>query len=209
MVGESQSTQRSFVLVAALVVVAFIVVAVWQAVRSSGPESRTRELMPAVGAQVVDRPAPEGMMQFPLEPPPGAAEEQPVRLADYPKDTLIFLNFWATWCKPCVQEIPSMLRLAREVEGQRFAMLAVSYDDSWGDIRSFFERFQGGLPPELHLVRDPHTEEAETMRSGFGTRKLPETYLIRNGQVLARFVNARDWTDPAMVEFFQQLLRAP
>ncbi len=64
----------------------------------------------------------------------------------------------------------------------------------------------GGVPRELRLARDPITEESGMLRTSFGTYKLPETYVIRNGRVLARFVNARRWTDDTIVEYFERLL---
>ena len=66
----------------------------------------------------------------------------------------------------------------------------------------------GGLPREIDLAIDPRGEEAGSLRLKFGTQKLPETYVIVDGQVLARFVNERDWTEPAMVEYFQRLLES-
>ena len=88
-------------------------------------------------------------------------------------------------------------------------MAAVSYDESWADIRGFFARWLGEVPTpqQLVLLRDPAMGQsgARLLRETFGTEKLPETWIIRNGRVLARFVNARAWTDPSIVSYFQQL----
>jgi hypothetical protein len=66
----------------------------------------------------------------------------------------------------------------------------------------------GGLPKELILARDPVGENPGSLRLAMGTEKLPETWVIRNGQILSRFVNERDWMDPAIVEYFERLLEA-
>ena len=85
-------------------------------------------------------------------------------------------------------------------------MVGVSYDDGWKTLLDFFRRMVGGMPREIDIAIDPVGEEPGSLRLHFGTRKLPETYVIVDGHVLARFVNERDWTDPAMVEYFQRLL---
>ena len=58
------------------------------------------------------------------------------------------------------------------------------------------------------LTRDPVGENPGSLRLKLGTEKLPETWVIRDGQLLARFVNERDWMDPAIVEYFKRLLEA-
>lgn len=199
--------RRVFVGLAGLALGLFVLVQVWQAIERRGPAARVRELMPVVGAQAIDRPLTLEMATWPLEPPPG--EKGSLMLSSFPPDTLVFLNFWATWCEPCVREIPSMIRLRREIGSPRFAMVAVSYDESWEDLTEFFRRFTGGLPREIGLARDPAVNEAEMLRTAFGTKKIPETWVVRNGRILARFVNARDWMDPTIVEYFQRLLEVP
>jgi thiol-disulfide isomerase/thioredoxin len=130
------------------------------------------------------------------------AQYQPAGL---PADGIVFLNFWATWCEPCVRELPSMISLKRRMRGRPFAMLAVSYDSDWPAIAKFFDSVFGGTPQELDVVRDPATADQSTLRWAFGTEKIPETYILRDGRVLARFVNARDWASPEIIEYFERL----
>lgn len=198
---ERAQPPRLFIWVAGVCLALFIAAHTWQAISDRGPEARARELMPVVGAQLVDRPLTAGEASHALQV--GSAT---MRLGDLPPDRLIFLNFWATWCKPCVEELPSMIALGRELAGKGLLMVAVSYDDAWSDIDGFFERIMGGVPRELRLARDPVTDEPDMLRTSFGTHKLPETYVLRGGRVLARFVNARRWTDPTIVEYFERLL---
>ena len=77
----------------------------------------------------------------------------------------ILINFWATWCEPCIREIPSMLALAKQMRRSEFVMFAVSYDDSWDPVLSFFEQYTGGIPPELLLLWSPQP------------RKLPQAHV--------------------------------
>jgi thiol-disulfide isomerase/thioredoxin len=187
----------------------FVCAQLWMAIAERGPEARARALMPTVGAQWLDEPLPEALAQMPLERVPGGTDQGPIFLGSVPGDTLVFLNLWATWCEPCVRELPSMLKLGRELRSRHFLMLAVSYDEQWATVTAFFRRVLGGMPRELTLARDPHADsEEKTLRVALGTRKLPETYVIRNGRILARFVNERDWVEPAMVEYFKRLLEA-
>ena len=98
-----------------------------------------------------------------------------------------------------------MRALARKLAGKKFAMVAVSYDEDWETILGFF----GGAPKDFHVWRDPKEDDTgpnQTLRMKFGTEKLPETWVIRNGQVLARFIGERDWTDGSIVEYFERLL---
>ncbi len=169
----------------------------------SGPDPATRRLMFEIGADLIDQELSERQRLWRLERDRTSGT---ARLGDLPEDTLIFLNFWATWCQPCVDEMPSMLKLADRMRGRRFAMVAVSYDDSWEAIDSFFDQLGGGTPAKdlLGVLRDP-TRRGEPLRQTFGTFKLPETYIIYNGRVLSRFVNLRDWTDPSIVRYLEQL----
>jgi len=103
-----------------------------------------------------------------------------------------------------------MFRLREALGDRRFMMVAVSYDDQWGDIRSFFEQWVGRLPSDgqMLLLKDTSLEEGRTLRETFGTTQIPDTYVLLDGRVVARFVNAREWTDPTIVEYFRKLAPA-
>lgn len=94
------------------------------------------------------------------------------------------LHFWATWCAPCVTEIPALRALAADFAGERdFALVLVAVQD---DPRKAAE-FLGGLAPTN--LYDPTWEVA----NGWGTSKLPETYLLVNGEVAEKFEGATEW----------------
>ena len=105
----------------------------------------------------------------------------------------VLLNFWATWCPPCVDEVPSLEDLAKRLEKSDAVLLAVSVDDDWNALRRFFP--QGS---KMSVVLDTTKEVPKK----YGTDKFPETYLVKvnaqgEGQILYHFVNKRDWGHPA------------
>jgi thiol-disulfide isomerase/thioredoxin len=159
-----------------------------------------------INAEQVDVALTPAQLAFKLE----RADGKPFLLAELPRDTIVFLNLWATWCPPCRDELPSLLALRQQLGDRRFVMVGVSYDDSWDDIRKFFAGWLGAIPSanRMFVVRDPagaSSPPGTTLRELFGTAKLPDTYILYNGHVLARFVDARQWTSPAIIEYFKQL----
>jgi cytochrome c biogenesis protein CcmG, thiol:disulfide interchange protein DsbE len=134
--------------------------------------------------------------------PPFALTDQSGRihnLADY-RGKVVFLNFWATWCAPCREEMPDMDRLARILGGEKdFAMVAVSVDDDWRAVSEFF----GGKEPPFTVVRD----DGAKVSQAYGTTMYPESYVIdRDGKVIAKFVGIRGWADPAAVSYLRRLI---
>jgi peroxiredoxin len=118
------------------------------------------------------------------------------RLSDY-RGKVVLLSFWATWCPPCVEELPSLARLQSLMKGEEgFVLLIVSVDDSAKAVRAFFEKHGAPVGPEAVLI-DP----SRKVPASFGTVKFPETYLIdRSGLVRHRFINKRDWSGEAALQ---------
>ena len=109
----------------------------------------------------------------------------------------VLLNFWATWCPPCVDEVPSLEDLAHRLDGTDMRMLAVSVDDDWDKVRRFFANGtkMGVL---LDLSHD--------IPKKFGTEKYPETFMIdAAGRVRYYFINKRDWSRPEAVACLESL----
>jgi len=99
-------------------------------------------------------------------------------------DRYQLVHFWATWCPPCVKEIPSLGRLAGR-DPSRLRVWAVSEDRGWADVEQFFE---GSIPG--HVVRDPEGGAARA----YSVRQLPDTYLVDpGGQVVRRFASRQEW----------------
>jgi thiol-disulfide isomerase/thioredoxin len=181
-----------------------LVFALWQ-IRSflegRGVDAKVRALAPSVGADLVLEDFDPAVHDRELESPPWGEGAPPVRLSDF-SGKVVFLNFWASYCEPCKRELPSMTRLAREL-GDDVVMVAVSYDPQWEAVAKFFVQI-GGTPEGIKFVRDP-LAETDPLGTHYGTTKIPETYVIKDGRILFRFVNERNWMDPKMVQFFRAL----
>lgn len=117
------------------------------------------------------------------------------------KGKWVLLNFWATWCAPCRDEMPSMEMLNRRVDqdGLNMEIVAISVDDAWGEVNRFF----GAVPPTFTVLWDREKRSS----NAFGTRKFPETYLIDpTGKVVAKFVGPRDWYNQGTVQYFHDVI---
>jgi cytochrome c biogenesis protein CcmG/thiol:disulfide interchange protein DsbE len=112
---------------------------------------------------------------------------------------VLLLNFWATWCEPCVQELPSLDQLARRFKSRGLVVLGVSIDKDAAAYRRFLTRFRLGFP----TADDPE----QKINHDYGTIQVPETYIIdANGKVIDKIVGAANWTDDKMIEHVQSLL---
>jgi thiol-disulfide isomerase/thioredoxin len=110
---------------------------------------------------------------------------------------LLVLNFWASWCPPCVEETPSLSQLARDFGPKGLVVLAVSVDHDEKAYRAFLQKFQ----PAFLTARDLKLHEE------YGTYMYPETYIIApDGKVLQKFAEGADWTDPKMTQYIASLL---
>jgi len=142
-----------------------------------------------------------------------AQDGKPFRLAAL-RGKVLFVNFWATWCPPCIQEMPSMLQLGRSLAAAhpgKFQMVAVSGDDSWDAVHDYFKRTFGGAPKELVLARDPDASAARAYycaaRGYCPNVMFPETYIVdRRGRVVAMLVGPRDWSDPGFRQWLGFLI---
>jgi peroxiredoxin len=118
-----------------------------------------------------------------------------VHLASY-RGRVVLLNFWATWCQPCVVEMPSLLELHRDQPG--LAVLAVSIDEDADAYSRFLVRHH----IDLITVRDPSQGAAKL----YHTDMWPETYVIdRQGVIRRKFVGAQDWDSPEVRAFLKGL----
>ncbi len=112
---------------------------------------------------------------------------------------VVLLNFWATWCKPCEDELPSMQRLHRALAGPAFELVAVSVDDAPAPVAAFRDRYALSFP----ILLDPERRVA----GAYQTHHFPESFLIdAEGRVVERYVGPRDWDAPAYAERIRRLL---
>jgi peroxiredoxin len=118
-----------------------------------------------------------------------------VHLASY-RGKVVLVNFWATWCGPCVLEMPSLLALHHQMPN--VVILAISVDEDASAYTSFIARRH----IDLITVRDPQEKAANL----FHSEVWPETYVIdRQGMIRRKFVGAQDWTSPEIRQYLQSL----
>ena len=111
---------------------------------------------------------------------------------------VVVLNFWATWCPPCVEETPSLLKFAEEMQTQGVTVLGVSVDDDQTALRKFMEKYRITYPVGL----DPD----RALAARFGTFQFPETYVLdRHGRIAEKLVGAVNWDDPRLKTFVREL----
>lgn len=126
-----------------------------------------------------------------------------VSLSDF-AGKFVIVNFWATWCEPCVREWPQLDRLAERFAGRDdVVILAVSMDKSAADLPPFLGRM-GLEATGVKVLWDPQ----QSVQKAFGTTQLPDTYFVgRDGQLLDAFINVRDWGRPAAYQCVESMLR--
>lgn len=105
---------------------------------------------------------------------------------------LLVVNFWATWCPPCINELPSLNEMAAELKGDGVVVLGISVDKD----KAAYERFLKKVRLNFETSRDPGAD----ISADYGTFKYPETYVIdRNGKVLEKFINEQPWMSAGIV----------
>lgn len=167
-------------------------------VEARGKEGIRRSMVQDIaelGAETADRRAPD--WSLPTEKG-GQLSLQDLR------GKVIFLNFWASWCAPCREEMPSMENLARKYQDRDLVMVAISQDEDPEQMRGFLRRFMPNGDWTMQIPMDPSGQISQS----YGTKLLPETYIIdREGQIVARFVNKYDWNRDEVDRFIERLLR--
>ena len=109
---------------------------------------------------------------------------------------VVLINLWASWCAPCVDELPSLLALQRQMPG--LVVVAISMDQDDDAYRTFLKRNH----VDLLTIRDPDAR----INALYGTVQIPETYAIdRNGILRRKFVSAQDWTSPEIIDYLHRL----
>lgn len=128
-----------------------------------------------------------------------ALRGESLRLRDY-RGQVVVLNFWATWCPPCVEEMPSLQSFADEMIGMGVAVISVSVDADLNALEQFATQYKLTFP----VGRDP--DQAVAKR--YGTYMFPETYILdEDGRIADKLIGAVDWQDPRINEFVLNLAR--
>jgi peroxiredoxin len=111
---------------------------------------------------------------------------------------VVVLNFWATWCPPCVEETPGLEKFAEQMQTQGVTVLSVSVDQDAAALQTFAAQQHLSFP----IGRDPDRSVANR----YGTFLFPETYIIdQDGKVAEKLIGPVDWQDPRIITFVQEL----
>ena len=111
---------------------------------------------------------------------------------------VVVLNFWATWCPPCIEEMPSLVQMQQRMKSKGVEVVAVSVDADQSTYQSFLKAHN----ITLLTVRDPDKKSNNL----YGTFKFPETYIIdRQGVLRRKFIGAIDWGTPEIVDYLAKL----
>ena len=136
----------------------------------------------------IDKPAPDFTVQD---------SDRRVSLSQL-RGKIVVLNFWATWCPPCVDEMPSLVEMQKKMRDKGVTVLAVSVDDD----RTAYNKFLQDHKIDLLTVRDDGKKSSIL----YGTFKYPETYIIdRNGTIRRKFIGPVDWGQTEVVEYLSRL----
>lgn len=125
---------------------------------------------------------------------------KPAHLSDL-HGKVVVLNFWATWCPPCVDETPSLVQLQQEIAPRGGIVLGISVDDDPSAYADFLKTYNVNFPTSM----DPSRKTA----LDYGTSMFPDTYVIdRSGHIDRKIVGPQDWTSPEMAQYFDSLLKS-
>jgi len=123
---------------------------------------------------------------------------KPTKLSDL-RGQVVLVDFWASWCPPCVEEAPSLNALQQRIAPLGGTVLGVSIDDDPSAYEAFLKMYDVSFP----TFRDP----SKKIETEYGTSMIPETYVVdRNGKIDRKLVGAQDWTSPAMMAYLDSVL---
>jgi cytochrome c biogenesis protein CcmG/thiol:disulfide interchange protein DsbE len=124
-----------------------------------------------------------------------------VRLQEH-RGKVVMVNFWATWCPPCLEEMPAMERLYRQQKDGGFTLIAVSVDADPKKVTPFVTAHKLTFPIGL----DPRME----MANSYGVRALPSSFIVaRDGSLAALAIGPRAWDNDAAHSLIEGLVRKP
>ena len=135
---------------------------------------------------------------FPLQ-----VDGKPARLSDF-RGKVVVLNFWASWCQPCVEEAPSLNRLQKHIAPRNAVIVGVAADEN----QAAYDKFLQDQAIVFPTYRDPGTKDQHSpIAETYGTSMYPETYVIdRNGKIARKLIGFQQWDSPDMLAYFDTLL---
>lgn len=116
------------------------------------------------------------------------------------RGSIVLVNFWATWCPPCREELPSLERLYRKLRPQGLSLVAISVDERPEPVRALLRTYEVSFP--VALDRDAR------IPSLYGVTGYPETFVVDStGTVIRHFIGPQEWDSEPILRFFEDLLR--
>jgi peroxiredoxin len=176
---------------------AIVVVAAVVGVASSQPRpARALSAEDAMKELDLIKPSRQKLAQdFALAMPDGKT----FKLSDH-RGKVVFVNFWATWCAPCREEMPAMERLWKRHRERGFVMVAVSVDNDPGLVTPFVQKLRLTFP----IALDPRMQAANP----YGVRALPSSFLVdRKGNLAALALGPRSWDNEAAHALIDALVK--
>jgi len=114
---------------------------------------------------------------------------------------VVMVNFWATWCPPCKEEMPSMERLNKIMAGEDFVMLAINADDNG---RAVVPDFLKENPHDFTVLYD----DQGAVKKSYGVYKMPESFIInKDGKIVEKVAGAIDWASSKTVDYLKSLAK--
>jgi len=129
---------------------------------------------------------------------------KPAHLTDF-RGKVVVLNFWGSWCGPCVAEVPSLVALQQHITSRNGVVLGIAADDDPAKYESFLKDHGVNFP----TYRDPGTNEdhRSPIALSYGSSMYPETYVIdRKGKIVRKIIGPQDWDSPEMTAYFDSVL---
>lgn len=127
-------------------------------------------------------------------------DEENIKLSDY-RGKVVLINFWATWCPPCVREMPSMERLQQRLGDDGFKVIAVNQMENPDDVFAFTGQLE--LYPTFDILFDQNSKVSQA----YAVRGLPTTYLIdKKGNIRYRAVGGREFDHDEVIKIIKKLI---
>jgi cytochrome c biogenesis protein CcmG, thiol:disulfide interchange protein DsbE len=128
---------------------------------------------------------------------------KPAHLSDL-RGKVVVLNFWGSWCRPCVEETPGLNRLQKHIAPRNAVILGVAADED----SAAFQKFLQDQAVTYLTYRDPATKDSHSpIAAIYGTSMYPETYIIdRHGKIARKIIGFQQWDSPEMLAYFDALL---
>ena len=119
------------------------------------------------------------------------------------RGNVVVVNFWATWCSPCIEEFPSMLKFLKHFNG-KVSIVAVSLDEDKDDIINFISAFKGNNVSGLYVLQDKNMSVSKK----WGSEKIPESYIFdRNHRLVKKIASSENWAQPMVYNYFENLTK--